>query len=82
MHSFTISEAKAKLPELIRQAINGEEAQITSGRRREPVVRLVAIQHKAATRRIGFLAGKGDVGPEFWDELPEEELRLWNCEGE
>ncbi len=33
------------------------------------------------SRRIGFLAGRGDVGPEFFEPLPEDELRLWNCEG-
>jgi antitoxin (DNA-binding transcriptional repressor) of toxin-antitoxin stability system len=32
------------------------------------------------SRRIGFMAGRGDVGPEFFDPLPEDELRLWNCE--
>jgi antitoxin (DNA-binding transcriptional repressor) of toxin-antitoxin stability system len=34
------------------------------------------------SRRVGFLEGKGDVGPEFFDPLPDDELRLWNGEGE
>ena len=34
------------------------------------------------SRRVGFLEGLGDVGPEFFDPLPEDELRLWNGEGE
>ena len=28
------------------------------------------------------MAGQGSVGPEFFDPLPEDELRLWNCEGD
>jgi hypothetical protein len=34
------------------------------------------------SRRIGFMAGRGHVGPEFFDPLPDDELRLWNCEGD
>ena len=32
--------------------------------------------------RIGFLEGQGSIGPEFFDPLPEDELRLWNGEGD
>jgi antitoxin (DNA-binding transcriptional repressor) of toxin-antitoxin stability system len=82
MHSATIFEAKTNLSELIRRAQVGEEVQITSGRERKPVARLVAIDPAPASRRIGFLKGRGSVGPEFFDPLPEDELRLWNGEGE
>jgi hypothetical protein len=34
------------------------------------------------SRRVGFMAGQGSVGPEFFDPLPADELRLWNCEGD
>jgi len=34
------------------------------------------------SHRVGFMAGQGSVGPEFFDPLPEDELRLWNCEGD
>jgi len=82
MHSATIFEAKSNLSELLRRAQLGEEVQITSGRERKPVARLVAIDPAPASRRVGFLEGLGDVGPEFFDPLPEDELRLWNGEGE
>jgi len=82
MHSATIFEAKTNLSELLRRAQLGEEIQITSGRQRKPVARLVAIDPAPASRRVGFLEGLGDVGPEFFDPLPEDELRLWNGEGE
>ena len=80
MRSATIFEAKTNLSELIQSALRGEEVQITSGRERKPVVRLVPVEPKSAKRRIGFLKGKGSVGPEFFEPLPEEELRLWNGE--
>lgn len=82
MRSATIFEAKTKLSELVRRAQQGEEVVITSGRDKKPVARLVAIDPAPERRRIGFLAGQGDVGPEFFDPLPEDELRLWNGEGE
>jgi hypothetical protein len=28
------------------------------------------------------MKGQGSVGPEFFEPLPEDELRLWNGEGE
>jgi len=66
----------------VRRAQQGEEVVITSGRERKPVARLVAVDPAPASRRIGFLKGQGIVGPEFFDPLPDDELRLWNGEGE
>lgn len=84
MHSATIFEAKTNLSELVRRAQSGEEVIITSGRERTPVARLVAVEPppSLASRRIGFMEGEGSIGPEFFDPLPEDELRLWNGEGE
>lgn len=82
MHSATIFEAKTNLSDLIQRALRGEEVQITSGRERKPVVRLVPVEPIPAARRIGFLEGHGSVGPEFFDPLPDDELRLWNCDEE
>jgi len=82
MHKATIFEAKTNLSELIQRALRGEEVQITSGRERKPVVRLVPIEPVPASRRLGFLKGKGKFDPEFFDPLPEDELKLWNGEGE
>jgi len=82
MQKATIFEAKTNLSRLVRRALQGEEVQITSGRGRRPVVRLVAIDPTPANRRLGFLEGQGDVGPEFFDPLPDDELRLWNGGGE
>jgi antitoxin (DNA-binding transcriptional repressor) of toxin-antitoxin stability system len=82
MPSATIFEAKTNLSKLVQRALNGEDVRITSGRERKPVVRLVPVNSVPASRRVGFLEGLGDVGPEFFEPLPEDELRLWNGEGE
>ena len=82
MRSATIFEAKTNLSKLVQHALKGEEVQITAGRARKPVVRLIPIQTNAANSRLGFLEGQGRVGPEFFEPLPEDELRLWNGEGE
>lgn len=82
MRKATIFEAKTNLSKLIQRALQGEEVQITTGRDRKPLVRLVPIESLRAGRRIGFLEGQGDASPEFFEPLPEDELRLWNGEGE
>jgi len=81
MQKATIFEAKTNLSKLVQRALKGEEVQITTGRERKPVVRLVPIEPPSASRRIGFLEGQGDVGREFFEPLPEDELGLWNGEG-
>jgi prevent-host-death family protein len=82
MHTATIFEAKTNLSELVRRAQLGEEILITSGRARKPVARLIAIDPAPAGRRIGFMKGLGHVGPAFFEPLPDDELKLWNGEGE
>ena len=82
MLKATMFEAKTNLSKLVQRALKGEEVQITTGRERKPVVRIVAIEPVRASRRFGFLEGRRRVGPEFFDPLPEDELALWNGEGE
>ncbi len=82
MPNATIFEAKTNLSKLVQRALNGEDVRITSGRERKPVVRLVPVDSVRASQRLGFLEGLGVVGPEFFEPLPEDELRLWNGEGE
>ena len=82
MPTATIFEAKTNLSKLVKRALNGEDVRITSGRERKPVVRLVPVDSVPASQRLGFLEGLGDVGPEFFEPLPEDELRLWNGGGE
>jgi prevent-host-death family protein len=78
----TIFEAKTKLSELVRRAQAGEEVIITSGRDKKPVARLSPIK-KVKLKRLGLYETPGwELDKAFWEALPEEELRLWNGEGE
>jgi antitoxin (DNA-binding transcriptional repressor) of toxin-antitoxin stability system len=81
MIKATMFEAKTNLSKLVERALKGEEVLITSGREKKPVVRLAPVEAPSTNRRLGFLKGQGHVGPEFFEPLPEEELRLWNGEG-
>jgi antitoxin (DNA-binding transcriptional repressor) of toxin-antitoxin stability system len=74
MPSFNLTSAAAKLGKLISRAQAGEEIVILRGRK--PVARLVALP-SARKRKFGRLKGIASVGPEFFEPLPEEELKLW-----
>ena len=81
---FTIHQAKTQFSKLVQHALSGQEVVITSGKERNKVVKLVPFEEKPAIR-MGWLKGKiPDVGPgsPFFDPLPEDELRLWNGEGD
>jgi len=79
---FTVHEAKTHLSKLLAQASAGEEVIITSGKDRKPIAKLTAIQTDVSAR-IGFAKGIWpDDLPDLLDPLSEEELALWNGEGE
>jgi antitoxin (DNA-binding transcriptional repressor) of toxin-antitoxin stability system len=78
MISSTIFEAKTNLSSLVKQAQKGEVVQITSGRSKTPVARLEAI-HPQVKKRLGALETPRFVlSEQFFEPLPEDELRLWN----
>jgi prevent-host-death family protein len=78
----TIFEAKTNLSNLLKETQKGEVVIITSGRSRTPVARIEAIQ-PVAKKRLGALETPGFVlSEQFFEPLPEEELRLWNGGGE
>ncbi len=82
MVTATMFEAKTNLSELVKRAQAGEEVVITSGREKTPVARIEPIK-KVEPKRLGVLATPGFVlGDAFWEPMPEEELRLWNGDGE
>lgn len=82
MVTATIFEAKTNLSELVKKAQKGEAVIITSGRDKTPVARLEAI-HPVGKKRLGALRTPGFTLPHtFFEPLPDEELRLWNGEGE
>ena len=82
MISATIFEAKTNLSHLVKLAQKGEVVVITTGREKTPVARLEAIQ-PAKKKRLGALDTPGfKLADEFFEPLPEEELRLWNGGGQ
>ncbi len=86
----TMHEAKTQLSKLVERALAGEEVILTRGRKRVPAVKLVAVEpglptgeirslpaFKNGKRPIGLYKGQFEIGPEFFEPLPEEELTLW-----
>ena len=69
---MNVSEAKARLSELITAAEQGEEVVIA--RAGKPVVRLVPVE-PPAERQLGFLAV--DIPEDFFDALSDSELAEW-----
>ena len=75
MANITIQAAKARLSKLIERAEAGEEVVIA--RHDKPVVRFVPVEQKRPRRQFGAMKGRAGVGPQFYEPLPEEELKLW-----
>lgn len=75
MSTITIHKAKTDLSRLIERAAAGEEIIIARGS--EPVARLVPIGPVKGKRQPGSLKGKLEIGPEFFEPLPEDELKGW-----
>lgn len=74
---MNISEAKAKLSELIAAAERGEDVIIARGG--VPIVHLVSI--KSRTLRLGLLEGlvSKDSLPDFLEPMSEAELAEWGA---
>ncbi|MGH9172854.1 MAG: type II toxin-antitoxin system Phd/YefM family antitoxin [Vicinamibacterales bacterium] len=71
----TVHAAKTQLSKLIARAEAGEQVIIARGKK--PVVRLVAVEDAKPQRQFGAMKGKVWVGPEFFEPLPEDELKAW-----
>jgi prevent-host-death family protein len=75
MKTVTIHKAKTNLSKLIEKACRGEEVVIARGS--TPMVRLVAVQDKRGQRKPGAWSGRIEIGPEFFEPLPPDELASW-----
>lgn len=82
MVKATIFEAKTNLSALVKKAQKGETVIITSGRKRIPVATLEPVK-PIVKRRLGTMLIPGYVPTDaIFEPLPEEELKLWEGEGE
>jgi len=70
----TVHTAKTHLSQLLARVEAGEEIIIARGK--TPVAKLVPVAPKGK-REFGAMRGKVDIGPEFFEPLPDEELAAW-----
>jgi prevent-host-death family protein len=75
MPTFTVHDAKTNLSKLIESAERGEEVIIARGK--NPAVRMVPIATAPTKRPFGLYKGEFEVGPEFFEPLPDDELDAW-----
>lgn len=75
MPTVTMHQAKTNLSKLIERALQGEEIVIARGSK--PVARLVPIGAVKGRRKPGSWKGKISIGPEFFEPLPDDELKHW-----
>jgi prevent-host-death family protein len=75
MPTVTIHQAKTNLSKLIERASQGEEIIIARGS--NPVAKLVPLGAVKGKRQPGSMKGKLEIGPEFFEPLPEDELKGW-----
>lgn len=74
-------QAKTQLSKLIAAALAGEEVLIARGA--EPVVRLTPINPPPGRPRVpGRYKGQFELTDAFFEPLPDDELALWNGEGD
>ena len=79
MATVNVHEAKTNLSRLLAQVEAGEEVIIA--RNGKPVARLVSVRQKRK-RQFGTMRALINIDDSFFDPLTEEELKLWEGDGE
>ncbi len=69
MFLVNIHEAKTHLSRLIKKVINGEEVIIAKGNK--PLVKLILIDSKKSTRKIGSAKGMIKISKDFDESLDD-----------
>ena len=77
---FTVHQAKTQLSKLIASALEGEEVIIARGDK--PVVKLTTVEAVKRKQVFGAFKGQFELTDAFFEPLPEDELALWNGEGD
>ena len=80
---YSVHEAKTHLSKILARVAQGEEVVITSGKARKRIAKISRVEEPKRPL-MGFAKDllPDPLPPEFWDPLPEDELRLWNGEGD
>ena len=66
MHQFNVAEAKARLSQLVRKALDGVIA-----KNNKPLVKLVPVKHTARHRRPGSAKGQVTMSKDFGAPLED-----------
>jgi prevent-host-death family protein len=80
MTSVSVHEAKTHLSRLLRDVAEGREVEITN--RNRVVARIVPPAPPKKKPLLGAFKGQFTVDDSFFDPLPDDELALWNGEGD
>ena len=76
MKIVTIHAAKTNLSQLLAEVEAGQEIVLARGK--TPDREADALRSSGVERRKpGSLKGQIEVGPEFFEPLPEDELKVW-----
>ena len=75
MKIVTIHAAKTNLSQLLAEVEAGEEVILARGK--TPIAKLSPYSAPARGRKFGSMKGLLTIGPEFFEPLPEEELKAW-----
>ena len=78
--TLTLSDAKARLSEIVKKAVNGEEFVIT--RMGQPAVRITRYKPQRRVPKLGDLAGQIRIADDFDDWPPDIEEALGIAESE
>lgn len=78
--TLTLSDAKARLSEIVKKAVNGEEFVIT--RMGQPAVRITRYEPRRRVPKLGDLAGQIRIADDFEDWPPDIEEALGIAESE
>ena len=78
---YSVHQAKTHLSKILAAVAQGEEVIITSGRGKKRIAKVSRLE-EPQKNPFGFAKDllPNPLPPEFWEPLPEDELRL--CSGE
>ena len=69
MHQFNVAEAKARLSQLLRKALDGEDVVIAKDNK--PLVKLVPLRRTAHRRRPGSAKHQVNMSKDFGEPLDD-----------